>query len=324
MPTDLARGSAAVLDTTVDLARRLAACGRADGARVAAIGVGVPELVAPDGTITSAHLLPWSAAGVREALAAGDGAGSPDGERGAPDGAGAVWVDSDVRCAALAEARFGAGRPYDLFVYVTIGTGIAFSFVQGGVPYAGARGHAHLLLASGAPGSAFEPADANPVPVESGGPAGQPPLLETVAAGPALVREFRAAGGRCGDDARDVLAAAAAGDAKAVAVVRTAGAAAGSGIALLVNAFDPEAVVVGGGLGLAAGDYWSAALAVARRLTWAPQSRDLPIVRAGLGVERRHRGRGSRRRISGSHLSTCQRYACIDARIPPTTRPRHL
>ena len=95
VPTDLARGSAAVLDTTVDLARRLAACGRADGARVAAIGVGVPELVAPDGTITSAHLLPWSAAGVREALAAGDGAGALDGEVGWTAMAGRT---AQVRC----------------------------------------------------------------------------------------------------------------------------------------------------------------------------------------------------------------------------------
>jgi glucokinase len=278
VPTALAGGSAEVLHGTVELVRRLAACSEVDGARVVGVGVGVPELVAPDGTITSAHLLPWNADGVRAALAAGS--------LGRESLAGTVWVDSDVRCAALAEARFGAGRPYDPFVYVTIGTGLAFSLVQGGVPYAGARGHAHLLLAPGAEewrAGAVVPGDVSSD--DTAGDGEQPPLLETIAAGPALVKAFRDAGGDCADDAREVLAAAADGDPKAAAAVQSAGAAAGAGIAVLVNAFDPEAVVVGGGLGLAGGAYWSAALAQARRLTWAPLSRGLPVVPAGLGVD---------------------------------------
>ncbi len=267
VPTDLAGGgSDAARRTTVELAGRLAEAARREGARVTAVGIGVPELVSPDGTITSAHLLPWRRDVLEAELAAALRAS--EGDRGAD--APAVRIESDVRCAALAEARFGAGRAYRLFVYVTIGTGIAFSLVQDGVPYAGARGHALLLLAPDAP-----------VPSE---PDAQPTLLEELAAGPALVRRFRAAGGQCTDDARTVLAAAAAGDPVAAALVRDAGAAAGGGIALLVNAFDPEAVVVGGGLGMAGGPYLEAALERARRMTWAPQNRDLPIVRAGLGV----------------------------------------
>ena len=285
VPTDLAaRGSDAARRTTVDLARQLVQASEGDGSRPAAVGIGVPELVAPDGTITSAHLLPWDRDVLAAELAAATGVAAGQ-RRGAAEPA--VRIESDVRCAALAEARFGAGRPYGLFVYLTVGTGIAFSLVRDGVPYTGAHGHAHLLLAppdAPAPSNDLAPSE----PTHDAGAPGegeQPPLLEAVAAGPALVRRFRAAGGRCGDDAREVLAAAAGGDGSALAVLRDAGAAVGEGLAVLVNAFDPEAVVVGGGLGLAGGPYWDCALDRARRRIWAPRSRDLPIVRAGLGVD---------------------------------------
>ena len=263
--TDLSRGSDAVRQTTVALASRLVLAGRADGAEVTGIGVGVPELVAPDGTITSAHLLPWDRDVLAAELAAALRTGPP---------VEVVRIESDVRCAALAEARFGAGRSYPLFVYVTVGTGIAFCLVQNGVPYTGARGHAHLLLAPDYEGAVAEVAE----------PA-QPPLLESVAAGPALVARYRLAGGQVGDDAREVLAAAAAGEPVALAVVRGAGALLGEGLAVLVNAFDPCAVVVGGGLGLAGGPYRAGAVDRARRMIWAPRSRTLPIVDAGLGLD---------------------------------------
>ena len=42
-----------------------------------------------------------------------------------------VYVDSDVRAAALAEARLGAGRSMSSFLYVTVGTGVSHSFVMG-------------------------------------------------------------------------------------------------------------------------------------------------------------------------------------------------
>jgi glucokinase len=90
--------------------------------------------------------------------------------------------------------------------------------------------------------------------------------------------------GRVEGDARMVLDAAAAGDPVAVAIVRDAGDALGDAIALLVNALDPEAVVVGGGLGLAGGAYLAGAIDRARRMIWAPEARTLPIVPAGLGV----------------------------------------
>ena len=68
-------------------------------------------------------------------------------------------------------------------------------------------------------------------------------------------------------------------------MVDAAARALGEGIATLVNLLDPEAVVVGGGLGTAGGRYWEAVVAAARPGVWLPSARDLPIVPAGLGTD---------------------------------------
>src|SRR5206468_8561396 len=57
-------------------------------------------------------------------------------------------VEADVRAAALAEALFGAGQPFRLFVYVTVGTGISCCLVQDGRPYAGGHGNALIFASS--------------------------------------------------------------------------------------------------------------------------------------------------------------------------------
>ncbi len=58
---------------------------------------------------------------------------------------------------------------------------------------------------------------------------------------------------------------------------------------------DPEAVVIGGGLGLSGGAYWESMIASARKTIWSDKHRDVPIVR--------HHGRGRRdHRRSGSRV----------------------
>jgi glucokinase len=178
---------------------------------------------------------------------------------------GMVHVDADVRAAALAEALWGAGRPYRVFAYVSVGTGISSTLVQLGVPFSGARGNA-LLLGSGSYrhvcpycGQAFEQ------------------VLENIASGAALAQP--------GQTTEHLLAAADTGGAGAVQVVRAAGEALGNAVAFLVNLLDPEAVVIGGGLGLAGGLYWDSFVTAARRAIWAPATRDLPILPATLGAD---------------------------------------
>ena len=250
MPTRAARDPNDILADVVEMSRDLADEVPAS-ARFAGVGLGMPELVDLDGRLVSGTTIDWRGVPLTDRFA----------------GVGPVWVEADVRAAALAEARFGAGRPYRLFVYVTVGTGISHTLVQDGRAFPGSRGNA-LVLASG-PTS---------VPCSMCG-AWSRTILEEVASGPALAAAFNVAG------AEDVLKAADRGDPAAARAVRDAAEALGSGIGFLLNVLDPEAVVVGGGLGLAGGTYWGALTGAVRRHVWAETTRTLPIVQAERGTD---------------------------------------
>ena len=257
IPTRPERGGEAVLEDALALAGALVEQAAEQNRELLGIGVGVPELVDPAGAITSAYHFDWRYLPVAERFA-----------RLAP-----TVIESDVRAAALTEALFGAGRAFRLFAYVTVGTGISCCLVQDGKPFAGARGNA-LVLASGALTSAC--------PV-CGAVSDQ--VLEAYASGPALVSRMNLRAGRPAARGEDVLAAVEAGDAVAVEVVRTAGEALGNSVGFLINVLDPEAVIVGGGLGQAGGLYWERFVASTRRHIWADTTRDLAILPAALGAD---------------------------------------
>jgi glucokinase len=224
VPTEPQRGAAAVLKDCVELARRLAL-----GHSVVAVGIGVPELVSLDGQIQSAENWDWRDGTFKAALAT----------------VAPVYVESDVRAAALAEARFGAGRGRSSFLYVSIGTGISHAIVCGGFPWRGARGNA---VVTGAP------------------------LLEMVASGPALAAR---AGRR---RAQEVLA-----QPSDKPIVDGAASAIGRELARLVNALDPQAVVLGGGLGLAPG-FRERIIECMRPEIFADTTRELDVLPGALGV----------------------------------------
>jgi glucokinase len=109
------------------------------------------------------------------------------------------------------------------------------------------------------------------------------PVLEEIASGPAIVARYNALRPAAIEHGPDALAAAQAGDATARQVVETAGAALGNSVAFLANVLDPEAIVVGGGLGLAGGLYWDAFIDATRAHIWSETTRELPILPAALG-----------------------------------------
>jgi glucokinase len=245
------------LADAIALAEGLRADADGLGIGVNAIGVGVPELVDLAGDITSGHAIAWRGMPVRERFSC----------------LGPSVIESDVRAHALAEARFGAGQVFRLFVFVTVGTGISCCLVQDGVPYAGARGNA-LILASSPLTTACTTCGAILRPV-----------LEDFASGPALVTRYNQTGAGCAASGEDVLAAASAGDQAAVKIVATAGEALGASVGWLVNVLDPEAVVVGGGLGTTGGLYWDSFVAATKAHIWADTSREIPILMAALGPD---------------------------------------
>ncbi len=236
VPTGASRPGREVLADAVAAAEAVGS-----GHAIAGVGVGVPEIVDPGGRIVTDAVIGWAGEAVEEAFAH----------------LGPATVVADVLAAALAEARLGAGRGFASFAFVTVGTGISYTLVLDGRPYAGARGAA-VLLGSGRLGGV---------------------VLEDVASGPAIARAAGAA------SAEEVLAAAEAGDASATRVVDLAASMLGEGIGTLVNLLDPEAVVVGGGLGTAGGRHWDVAVAAARGRVWLPAARDLPILPAALGAD---------------------------------------
>lgn len=56
-----------------------------------------------------------------------------------------VHIANDAKCAALAEAVYGAGSPYERMGMITLGTGVGGGFIchkklEGGSPYSDADG----------------------------------------------------------------------------------------------------------------------------------------------------------------------------------------
>ena len=251
------RGGAAVLADTLAMVRDLLGEAASHKRPVAGIGLGVCELVSPIGEITSGHTIAWRGVPVLASVAA----------------LGPAALEADVRAHALAEAHYGAGRAYRLFVFVTVGTGISSCLVQDGVPLAGARGNALVLASSPI---TFTCAACGTV---------QRPILEEYASGPAITQRYNQIAQAPLPTAEDVAQVAQSGDLLAQQILASAGAALGVSIAWLVNVLDPEAVIIGGGLGSAGGMYWDAMEASIREHIWADTSRDLPVRAATLGPD---------------------------------------
>lgn len=91
------------------------------------------------GRLTSTPKLRWSGVDMRGRIA--DVVGAP------------TVIDTDVNCAGLAEARYGAGQGLDRFCYVTVGTGIGIGVIERGFSMSGVghseAGHMRVPRATG-------------------------------------------------------------------------------------------------------------------------------------------------------------------------------
>jgi glucokinase len=241
------RGPEALLADVMAMARAI----HAEAPQATAIGMGVAELVSPEGAVFSGYRIPWNGRDIAAALSA----------------ILPACVDSDVRAAALAEANLGAGRPFRQFYYVTIGTGVSGTLVIDGTPFAGARGAA-LVIANGTTRATCPACGTTTMQ-----------MLEDVASGPALA----AAAGQA--DAPATLSAAIASDRRARDAIAHAATELGQTLALLAGALDPQAIILGGGLGAAPGPYFDALAQAIRQSLWDADTRDLPILRAATGPD---------------------------------------
>jgi glucokinase len=254
MPTAAERGGEAVLQDVEALSLELMDKAERSGLRVAGIGLSVAELVDLRGNVTSGQTIKWSGFPVRRRLS-----------NIAP-----TAIEADVRAAAIAEAIYGRGRNYEIFLYLTVGTGISSCLVQNKQPYAGAYGNALVCASSPLTSRCTECGADNKM------------TLEDYASGPALAMRYQPYRSEKIGRAEQVIEAADEGDGRAIEIVRSAGSALGVTVGLLVNVLDPEAIIVGGGLGLCDGIYWDCFLSSTRERIWAEARRDLPIHHAAL------------------------------------------
>jgi len=144
-----------------------------------------------------------------------------------------VFLANDADLAAVGEAYFGAGRPFDDVVYVTLSTGMGAGAVFDGQVFRGTRSLAevgHTVIA-------IEKLIA-----------GEPATAEALGSGTALGREAVAAG--VADGGRDLMRLVNAGDTEAAAVWDRTIRAAGIAIVNLAHILGPDAFVIGGGMGL--------------------------------------------------------------------------
>jgi glucokinase len=194
-------------------------------------------------------------------------------------------IDNDANAAAWAESRFGAGAGAGDLVLLTVGTGIGGGLVLDGRIYHGVRGFAgelgHLIVAPDGDRCAC----------------GNRGCLEAMASGSTLGRLGREAaaadpGGRLatlagGPDrvtGEVVFAAAGEGDKVALALFERAGHWLGVGLASLVTVFDPDLVVVGGGVAATGELLLAPARASFERYVHGRAHRQLPpVVQARLG-----------------------------------------
>ncbi|HUZ84179.1 MAG TPA: ROK family protein [Gaiellales bacterium] len=199
-----------------------------------------------------------------------------------------VRIDNDANVACLAEARAGAARGRDNVVMLTLGTGVGGGLLLNGRLYRGSTGCGgelgHMVVDEHGPpcqghcpnrGCLEVMASATGIRAAAGAIADRSPSGPLAAA--------RAGGDDLGP--RLVIERATAGDAECREALEVVGRHLGVGIASYVNIFNPELVVIGGGI-VAAGELLlgparAEAAARALRVPWS----EVAVVAAQLGNE---------------------------------------
>lgn len=190
-------------------------------------------------------------------------------------------IDNDANLAALGEHRRGVAQKASSLVFVAIGTGIGAGILVDGKIY---RGH---RFAAGEVG--YMASDLRRLRQKRG----ELGWLESIAAGQAIADEAKAAESRGHHfsfrrkhgsriiDARFVVEAAQQGDPVAIRILRNAATQIGLAVANIAVAFDPEMIVLGGGLSLS-GDLL---LDPVRKIVHQVSPSQCPVVLSHLGDE---------------------------------------
>jgi glucokinase len=191
-----------------------------------------------------------------------------------------VRIENDARMYALGELRHGAGSGAKNLVCLTLGTGIGVGVVIDDRLLNGGRGVLGIL--------------AGHITVDVDGPpctCGSIGCLEALIGSQGLVADARARarehpGSRLGSDVLDpekIFAAAAEGDAAAAGTVERFTRVLACGVVSLIHVYDPDVVVVGGGLSASAPQFLEHVQRFADEHAWTQPKARVRIVASTLG-----------------------------------------
>jgi glucokinase len=180
-----------------------------------------------------------------------------------------VGIENDANAAAYAEFHFGAARDVQSMVMLTLGTGCGGGAVIDGQLYRGWAEFGHMVIEY----------DGLPCQGSCTGRGHLEPYVTGTAATKLAQAEFGPA-----VDAHRLVRLASEGETRAVEILDGIGRRLGAGIGTLVNIFNPELVVIGGGFAAAGNFILDPAREIVRREALARAGYRLKIVRAELGT----------------------------------------
>jgi glucokinase len=278
VPTDTS-GTEVLLDQLEELVRSFG--------DASAVGIAVPSVIDwESGSARFSVNIPLAGVPLRSVL--GERLGIP------------VSVDNDATCAALAEAHHDPDEIPAVLCMLTLGTGVGGGIVLNGHSFRGATGGAaelgHIIVGADLRDGAPPSTDLWP----------HPDSLEGQADGDALTALAERHGLA---DGKAAVSAAQDGDERAIEVLRIYAERVGVGIANLMHIFDPDEVVIGGGVSAAGELVRGPAEETARRLV-------LPGVGTRTRIRLAHYGNDAGFR--GAALMAAQELALTLEGSPPT------
>jgi glucokinase len=199
-----------------------------------------------------------------------------------------VHIENDANCAALAEARFGAGKEFKDFLFVIWGTGVGGGIILNHRLFHGPGGGAgeigHLSID-------YEGAACN---------CGGTGCIESYIGQRYLSQRTKDILRTLDSDKREIIVklvkgdldridpaivskAAELGDPTAISILKEAGTLLGAALASIMNVLDLEIAVIGGGISAAPGFVYEAILSSIRSRVLKPHQAGVKVIRAMLG-----------------------------------------
>lgn len=161
-----------------------------------------------------------------------------------------IYIINDANAAALGEYVYGAGKEFRYLVYLTLGTGIGSGVIINGELLMGSRGFApefgHMTIDKNGP--VCNCGNIGCLEALASGTAISKLTIEKLKNGSSSILNKLVSGEFHDINAKMVASAAKNGDDLALSIMKQAGSNLGVGLVNIIHSFDPEIIVLGGGL----------------------------------------------------------------------------